>query len=196
MYLLRELYIVTTHEGKSTENFWRVISKSIKSNTIFFSCSFPFTSIIQPLEKCHSICKPNNLRTHCSAKNWSNVNTMSFFANSLSTVATKMVSRVDGSVLNGLVFINFLKVSRIRREKEGKIENSGDTIPDNTMDRYNRHDSIDITNVTLSHLACALRFFGWPPTRELNLNRENQTRILTLNASRVFTRPTISRNLP
>lgn len=80
VYLLREPYIVTTNEGKSTENFWRVISKSIKSNTIlFFSCSFPFTSIIQPLEKCHSICKPNNLRTHCSAKNWSNVNTMSFF---------------------------------------------------------------------------------------------------------------------
>lgn len=107
-----------------------------------------------------------------------------------------MVSRVDRSVLNGLVFINFLKVSRIRREKEGKIENSGDTVPDNTIDRYNRHDSIDITSATLSHLACTLRFFGRPPTRELNLNRENQTRILTLNASRVFTRPTISRNLP
>lgn len=128
----------------------RNIEKHQVKHDSFFFCSFPFTSIIQPLEKCHSICKPNNLPTHCSAKNWSNVNTMSFFANSLSTVATKMVSRVDRSVLNGLVFINFLKVSRIRREKEGKIENSGDTVSYNTIDRYNRHDSIDTTNVTLS----------------------------------------------
>lgn len=36
VYLLREPYIVITNEGKSTENFWRVISKSIKSNTILF----------------------------------------------------------------------------------------------------------------------------------------------------------------
>lgn len=83
---------------------------------------------------------------------------MSFFANSLSTVAAKMVSRVDRSVLNGLVFINFLKVSRIRREKEGKIENSGDTVPDNTIDRCNRHDSIDITNVTLSDRASLVHY--------------------------------------
>lgn len=178
---------------KSTWNIWLVISRKhqVKQVGFFNFFHFHLSSIIWPLENCHPICKPNNLRTHrCSVKNWSNVNTNGErFAGIRENFITGRIEKPAGWF--SLTFSN---------NHAGWKEERSNTFSSNTRDtvsfilscdRYGDHGRGDIMFVTLSAPTTPW-FFGGVPGRELNLNRGNRPWILALNASR----PTVSRNLP